>query len=295
MPATERRRGRGVRRRAGALGAALLVLAAGCRDALAPLPDGAEPFTPPPVYARWWQMVERCSGVRGSLDAVRFFAVPGVRVVRSPSGRDAEGYWSSGGNRIVLAGALTEVGPLVRHEMLHALVRGSGHPREYFLRRCTGEVVCAGACVTDAGPTPEAPAGTRVLTPQAMTLSVQIEPEPPTRAADGGFFTVALAVRNPTATPVQLRLAASPAGVGLLQATVTRTLRRHDFVRVIEDAESLRLEPGEERRWYFDLRVGDAWTADARQTAVLVTPGPIAVAMALGGRLAPVRGVEVQP
>ena len=275
---------------------ALLGLGAGCREALAPLPDGAESFAPPPVYARWWQMVETCSGLRGSLEGVRFFQVPGVRVIRSPSGREAEGYWSSGGNRIVLAGALTEVGALVRHEMLHALVRGAGHPREYYLRRCAGEVVCAGACVRDGGPTPAAPAGTRVVGPQTMTLAVVVAPEPPARTVNDGFFTVALSVRNPSDTPVEVRLAASPyGGIGILQATVTRSLRRHELLRVIEDAESLRLAPGEERRWYFDLRVGDVWTADLQQTRVLVTPGPIAVAMTLGGRSAPVRGIEVQP
>jgi hypothetical protein len=111
------------------------------------LPVAATSFTPPPVYSRWWTMVEQCSGLSGSLAAISWFVVPGNSV---NDGTDSEvsGYWSKASNRIVLADAFRTNGPLVRHEMLHALIQDVGHPASYFQQQCAGIVVCVKSCLT---------------------------------------------------------------------------------------------------------------------------------------------------
>ena len=68
----------------------------------------------------------------------------------------------------VLAGTDTIEGSVVRHEMLHALVRAKGHPRAQFLQRCGGIVACGPDCVHDAGPAAAPAAGTPVV--RAMAL-----------------------------------------------------------------------------------------------------------------------------
>ncbi len=131
----------------------LLLSTVACTSIVDPALDPrAEPFHPLPVYARWWSMVESCSGLQGSLAEVSWYQVPGSETV-DRSGDEVAGYWAPAGNRIVLGGEATLDGQVVRHEMLHALLRQlKGHPREYFLDRCGGVGSCASGCLTDAGP-----------------------------------------------------------------------------------------------------------------------------------------------
>ena len=126
----------------GALGA--------CKSLTDPaLPGNAAVFDAPAIYTQWWSAVEQCSGLTGSLSAVTFYVVPGNSVNDGRDG-DVSGYWSKASNRIVLAGAYTNNGPLVRHEMLHALIQGVGHPALYFQQKCAGVVVCVKTCLTAA-------------------------------------------------------------------------------------------------------------------------------------------------
>ena len=128
--------------------AAVAFLAA-CGNLVDPdLPANAEQYTPPPVYARWWSMTQSCSGLSGDLSAVTWFMVPGVSTVLL-NGKTVEGYWSLAGNRIVIAGAGRLAGGIVRHEMLHALMKAAGHPRAKFLGECGGVVYCTEACISD--------------------------------------------------------------------------------------------------------------------------------------------------
>src|SRR6476620_4142025 len=135
--------------------AMLLLSTVACSSIVDPALDPrAVSFQPPPVYARWWSMVESCSGLQGPLSDVSLYQVPGSGTV-SYSGDEVAGYRALNNNRIVLGGEAILDGSVVRHEMLHALVRkASGHPREYFLQRCAGLVVCGPTCVADAGPAP---------------------------------------------------------------------------------------------------------------------------------------------
>ena len=105
-----------------------------------PLPGDAIRFTPPPVYAQWWALTEECSGINRSLDAVQFYLIPNASTIPDNTYGEVAAYWSPASNRIVLADFYEMQGQLVRHEMLHALLRASGHPPAYFQGRCAGVV-----------------------------------------------------------------------------------------------------------------------------------------------------------
>jgi hypothetical protein len=133
-------------------GPALLALAfSACIEVVAPLPEGASPFTPGPVYREWWRQVEECSGKTGDFDAVSWYVVPGDIPFRIPTiDKPLLGYWNSATNRIVLLEWVPSATELVRHEMLHALLRRADHPYEYFEQRC-GELIRGPGLMDDAG------------------------------------------------------------------------------------------------------------------------------------------------
>ena len=192
----------------------LLVLTAGvaCSNLSdPPLPAGAELFIPPPVYARWWAMVESCSGIRGPLEKIQWYSVPGT--LRDPhSGRPVEGYYSHASNRIVQSGNRTLDGGGVRHEMLHALLRARGHPRVAFLQNCGGVVACGAECVRDAGTAAAPDPATPTVAPSELDVSTAVSPEIPVSSIDGGLFTFTITVRNPFPHPVVALLKPGPDG-----------------------------------------------------------------------------------
>ena len=112
----------------------------GCA-ALAPsqeaLPQGAVPMAAPAVYREWFQRTEACSGRTGNLAAVQFYVVPGVETFETRDGPQV-GVWIGEGtsHRIVIAGNYQGHEMVVRHELLHTLLRQTGHPEEYFVSRC---------------------------------------------------------------------------------------------------------------------------------------------------------------
>lgn len=112
----------------------------GCA-ALAPsqavMPEGAVPVAAPAVYREWYQRTEACSGRTGNLDAVQFYVVPGVETFETRDGPQV-GVWigEGGSHRIVIAGNYQGHEMVVRHELLHTLLRQTGHPEEYFVSRC---------------------------------------------------------------------------------------------------------------------------------------------------------------
>ncbi len=162
-----------------------------------PLDPRAVPLQPLPVYARWWSMVESCSGLQGSMSDVSWYQVPGTQTL-DLAGDEVSGYWTQHSNSIVLAGEATLAGVVVRHEMLHALLRNvKGHPREYFLERCGGVVSCASSCVTDAGPAPNVDWKTERVTSNVLKLFVSVVPNAPISSVDGGVFTVIITATNP--------------------------------------------------------------------------------------------------
>jgi hypothetical protein len=183
---------------------ALLVVALGavgaakCVASTVPsLPPGSKPFDPPPAYELWWEMTEACSGHSAAFAGVRWYVVPGASQLPYSGGDSVKGYWSERDNRIVLAEAAQLDGPLVRHEMLHALLRAreGHHPRGQFLGRCGGIVVCAEDCVRDAGPRRRPDKSTRVVPPESLEVTVRAVPDTPRSARYGGRFALIVAAR----------------------------------------------------------------------------------------------------
>jgi hypothetical protein len=139
----------------------IILAAVACVEPAAPLPSNSQRFTAPPVYQLWWSMVQACSGHTGNLAAVEWYVVPGADSI-SDGSEGVAGYWSSSDNRIVLIGSGEFNGPLVRHEMLHELVRVDGHPRSEFVRRFgthrTTPWSCSSVHLETAAPASRSPA-----------------------------------------------------------------------------------------------------------------------------------------
>jgi hypothetical protein len=238
--------------------AAVVGLAA-CRNLVDPdLPSNAEQFTPPSVYSRWWTMTEACSGLSGDFSSVSWFMIPGVSTVLL-DGKPVVGYWSLPGNRIVIAGAGKLAGGIIRHEMLHALMKARGHPRAKFLEDCGGVVACTEACISDAGPPPLPDPAAIQIGPEPLEVQVDIEPTTPSRAVDDGFFAVIVSVRNPRTYPVAVLLPARPLGDG-------RKTFSFDFIgestllsgtEFSLDAGVSTFAAGETKRHVFDFMIGN--------------------------------------
>ena len=83
------------------------------------------------------QRREACSGRTGNLATVQFYVVPGVETFETRDGPQV-GVWIGEGasHRIVIAGNYQGNEMVVRHELLHTLLRQTGHPEEYFVNRC---------------------------------------------------------------------------------------------------------------------------------------------------------------
>jgi len=177
-----------------------------------PLPPDAARFVPPPVYARWWAMVESCSGFNRPLADVEWYSTPGRLTNPNNSERAVEGYYSLASNRIVLQSNDTIAGGTVRHEMLHALLRVGGHPRSAFLQSCGGVVDCGEECVHDAGPITTPDAATPRVAPSVLEVTSTVSPATPSSSIDGGLFTFTVIVRNPFAYPVVAVLPPRPFG-----------------------------------------------------------------------------------
>jgi hypothetical protein len=260
------------------LTAALLV---GCERPAAPvLVEGAERFSPPPAYQLWWEVTQECAGRRGLFSRVRWYYVPGARTLLV-NGQRVEGYWTSAGNTIVLAEAALLKGPLVRHEMLHALQDGDGHPREFFLRRCGGVVVCDGACADEEPLPPPNPALTRAE-PNGLEIGVEIWPEAPSLGLYGGYLTLTVTARNPRADSVIVTLPGTmfgEPGTSFEYVVEDQVGATGGSARAWDDGV-VRFAPGEVKRHVFDFRL---YNADGSGPAVILSPGTQRLYGAYGG------------
>jgi hypothetical protein len=114
------------------------ILVGGCTYEPTPaLPDGAVSFEAPTAYVTWWDRTSECSGISGDMARVEWYVVPDAATFPTEQG-DKVGIRVRTGDRIqiVLAGQYQLHEMVVRHEMLHALLREPGHPDEYFTERC---------------------------------------------------------------------------------------------------------------------------------------------------------------
>ena len=81
--------------------------------------DNRTPFTPPDVFAAWWQATEDCSGLSGDMGRVSWYLATAI----TGDGKIAAGRWSEPHDIILVRGYEGEE-RIVRHEMLHDLLAG---------------------------------------------------------------------------------------------------------------------------------------------------------------------------
>jgi hypothetical protein len=229
-----------------------------CSEITAPrLPDGAIPMQPMAVYTLWWSFVEECSARSGDFNRVRWYVVPGAESIPTEIG-SVQGMWLSG-NRIVVAGKSVRHGPLVRHEMLHALLQTSGHPRADFIGRCDGVVVCEWPC-RDNDPAPPGDPDAVAVASSALEISVTVSPESPGIDILDGHIGVIVSARNPADYPVEVQLE-PPRDDGLpitWRYSIWRGSAWWNHDERAKVPESKRFGAGETKRMIYDLWVGGA-------------------------------------
>ena len=107
----------------------LLLLLSGCNFDIV----GDEPMAAPAVYREWWAKTQACSGLSGDFDRVEWMVVPGESF-ECKSGR-CVGHWHPS-HHIYIAEQYLHNEMVVRHEMLHDLLDGGGHPNPPFGQGC---------------------------------------------------------------------------------------------------------------------------------------------------------------
>lgn len=228
-----------------------------CRSTTEPLPSDAERFEPPAVYARWWAMTEACSGRSGDLAAVQWYRVPGALVRHD--GEWITGYYELRAHRIVLGEDQVDNGIVVRHEMLHALLRVGGHPRAHFLEACRSILDCSGVCATDGGPWRAPRPDYVVLPPDSLEIDSRAELLPP--EADGQrFVALQVMVRNPSSRAVVIAAPGNPATPNTFAFDVRGPLGGIIGTDIASDSSTLFFQPYETKRRVYDFRVASELT-----------------------------------
>jgi hypothetical protein len=266
-----------------------LLVASCTRLTAPPLPSGAVAFIAPQVYTTWWKITEACSGIHAEMSTISWYVVPNTGVLPFGSLPDVQGYWSSSGNRIVLAGNYARDGGTVRHEMLHALLRNGRHVRSQFLGACGGIVDCGQGCIADAGPAYVDPDAARV-TADDLDLSFTVNPIPPSEAVDSGFLRVTVSATNVAPVPVIVTL--PPRGDPIKPGPPT-TFSYYLFGssgglsggELALDSGATRFGPHEAKQQVFDFVIGDSIVLAGQPagTPRSVPPGSYLVRASYGG------------
>lgn len=197
-------------------------------------------------------MAESCSGRTGELSAVQWYQVPGAVVLNN--GKAVSGYWSSDGNRIVLAEDHVDNGVVVRHEMLHALLREPGHPRAEFLDACASVVACADECVLDAGPWQAPTSRYLTLAPDSLEIASTAELLPVER--DGQrWVALRVTAHNPRGSAVVIAAPGNTVTPGTFAYFVTSPEGGISGGDIASDSSMLFFQPNETKSRLFELRV----------------------------------------
>ena len=254
-----------------------------CHSATAPLPPGANAFTPPAIYARWWQMAEACSGQTRSFREVRWFRVPG-RVLQLGS-QWVEGYWASRGNLIVVADSVVEIGSTVRHEMVHAILQTGDHPQEIFLTRCAAILNC-GRCGSWS------PSSRDFVIVPAESIGVDAKLELQPRESDGQrWLSLWIVASNERARAVIVTDPYRPRLSAIYGFDLRGRGGGQSDGMIASDSSTMFFRPFETKRWLYEFRV-----ADQPDIAHFhVAPGPYIARGSYGGHWSAVDTVTISP
>ena len=84
-------------------------------------------------FRQWWNELEGCSKLSRNLDGVGFFYVSAETLPSALHGIRTLGQYFPQSNRIFVVASAKSDRQVIRHEMMHALLRDeSGHPPMYF-------------------------------------------------------------------------------------------------------------------------------------------------------------------
>jgi hypothetical protein len=257
-----------------------------CVDLTGPdLPAGAQRMDPPPYYAEWWRMTEQCSALGGDFERVRWYMVPRVNAFDDGL---AGKYLTNGG--IVVAEGHVMDGPVVRHEMLHAIRKRGGHPRGDFVNRCGGIVSCEGSCLRE-GEAPARDLSATFVLPADMEISASVWPASASARNPDGYLRLTVSVRNPSSRTVIVRLPdpdwdGPPASFGRQVSTRGYVSTRHELALA---PEVTHFGPGETRQHVFDFFTqGTDWQA-------ALPPGTVSFRGAYGERWSAFVAASVTP
>jgi hypothetical protein len=164
------------------------------------------------------------------------------------------GYWNRYTNRIVLVEIGIDRGPLVRHEMLHALLQTGGHPRSQFLAACASLVSCEEICIEDAGRWQLPRQDYVVLPPESLDVASRAELLP--RESDGQrWFELEVSVRNPRARAVMVAAPGDPVTPPAFGFDLRGPSGGISGDDVATDSSTLFFQPFETKQWLFEFRV----------------------------------------
>jgi len=201
-------------------------------------------------------MTEQCSGTTGDMSDVSWYVVPGVDAILDGD-ITVVGYWSRISNRIVLAGAEQKDGGTIRHEMLHALLRNVGHPRNQFLVACGGVVPCDSYCISEAGPPPAPDPTWRTVPPESTAVSIAIGPPAPSGGQYDGTFMVIVTARNASNHGVVVQLYRGPGtGISFSYRMDQGPISGNSYNVLAVDPGVAYFGPNETKRMVFDFVVG---------------------------------------
>ena len=238
----------------------LLFSLAACESPTA-LPQGAERFTPPAVYRQWWTLTEACSGRQGSFDAVQWYILPKASTLQLDDGTVVNAAWDGRGNRIILTAGTDGpyAGDLVRHEMLHALLQADGHPRDTFIGRCGGIVVCTTGCDSGSAAAPAPDPNAIPVDPARLEIGVEVTSTPASPPDTERYVMMVVTARNPSMESWQVLLA--PSGDAGAPGSFSYKLENSTIGEQVgydmraDAPEVTRFAAGETKRFIFDFWV----------------------------------------
>ena len=234
----------------------VVALAVACGKRITePLPEiGALEIAPLPQYALWWDLAQSCSGLRRDMSEIRWLTDPSSSRRTIEGGADTVvGEWYAGTSSIVLTREFLSDPGVVRHEMLHALLRDAGHPGRVFRDGCAGYVVCAGSCGRSVGAVPDAPADAPRMPVDSLTVRQTLAPARITLRDGDAWFALVVEATNPRPYPVWVRLQPFPGRPGVARTfgyATSETSHQSELPR-----DSISFGAGETKRYVFDLTV----------------------------------------
>lgn len=250
------------------------------------LPPGAVQFTPPSLYKLWWEMTQSCVGVFESFDSVRWFESPELPVV---DGDMVTAYWSAGTNQIVLHSSVVRDPRVVRHEMVHALLRSKGHPREVFMEDCVGFVSCSASCREDGGPAPTPDPSNQRVPSDAMTVTAALTPLAPRVSENDGYFSLTVRATNARTFPVVVTLGGMPGTERVAFSAILAGDMSAIYPVPVIDSSIVTFGAGETKTYVFDFFAGSG------SGVGVVPPGQYFIAGKYGDAFAPTRQMTTMP